>query len=81
MLKIARIVLSIVTIFLASYGLITGNFTLQPFMIFSLSLLMLVTGLIEFRKEGKNYGWLFVITFLFLLFVSIQTFLWNYQLV
>ncbi|WP_042221663.1 DUF3953 domain-containing protein [Oceanobacillus manasiensis] len=77
MLKILRNILSVITILLAAYGLITGNFEFQPFMILSLGLLMLVIGLIEFRKGRKNYGWISIFTFFFLLFVSIQTFLWR----
>jgi Protein of unknown function (DUF3953) len=77
MLKITRIILSVITILLAAYGLITGNFRFQPFIIFSLGLLFLVIGLIEFRKGRKSYGWVCIFTFLFSLFVSIQTFLWR----
>ena len=77
MLEITRIILCVITILLAAYGLVTGNFELQPFMIFFLGLLMLVMGLIEFRKERKKYGWLFIVAFLLSLFVSIQAFIWS----
>jgi len=75
LLKILHIILSITVILLAGYSLITGNFKLQPYMMLFLSLTMLVMGLREFQKGNKGYGWLGTVTFLFLFFVSIQTFL------
>jgi Protein of unknown function (DUF3953) len=76
LLKFFHIILSITVISLAGYGLITGDFKFQPYMIFFLSLTMLVMGLREFQKGNKGYGWLGTVTFLFIFFVSIQTFLW-----
>jgi hypothetical protein len=77
LLKILRYTLSVVVILFASYGLITKNFELQPFMIFFLGLMMLIMGLDEFRKKRTAFGWLFVVVFLFSLFVAIQGFLLN----
>ncbi|MEH7014857.1 DUF3953 domain-containing protein [Neobacillus niacini] len=77
MLKILRYFLSVLTMLFAIYGLITSNFQFNHFMIFFLGLTMLVMGLEEFRKERKANGWLFVVVFLFLLFVSIKGFLLN----
>lgn len=59
----------------AVYGLITSDFNFQPYMMFFLGLMLLVMGVEEFQKERKAYGWLLVVVFLFLLFVSIQTLL------
>ena len=42
-------------------------------MMFFLSLFMLVMGLEEFRKGRKVMGWISIVAFLFILFVSLQT--------
>jgi hypothetical protein len=76
LLKILHIILSITVISLAGYGLITGDFKFQPYMMLFLSLTMLVMGLREFQKGNKGYGWLGTATFLFIFFAAIQTFLW-----
>ncbi|TMU83546.1 DUF3953 domain-containing protein [Bacillus sp. BHET2] len=75
MLKILHIILSISVISLAGYGLITGNFKFQPYMMLFLSLTMLVMGLREFQKGQKGYGWLSIVVSIFILFVSIESFL------
>jgi Protein of unknown function (DUF3953) len=72
LLKILRYVL---TVSLATYGLISKNFQFNDIMIFLLGLTMLVMGLEEFQKGKKAKGWLFVVVFLFSLFVSTQGFL------
>ncbi|MGP4108893.1 DUF3953 domain-containing protein [Virgibacillus sp. L01] len=75
MLIILHIIFSVVAISFAAYGLITNNFEFQHYMIFFLGLLMLVMGIQEFKKERKVLGWLLVVVFLFLLFVSINSWL------
>ncbi|SET94037.1 Protein of unknown function [Salinibacillus kushneri] len=75
MLKILRYIFSIIAMVFAVYGLITSDFNFQPYMMFFLGLMLLVMGVEEFQKERKAYGWLLVVVFLFLLFVSIQTLL------
>jgi hypothetical protein len=65
LLKILRYVLSVLTILLATYGLISKNFQFNDIMIFLLGLTMLVMGLEEFQKERKAKGCLFVVAFLF----------------
>jgi hypothetical protein len=77
LLKIIRYVLSVLTIFFATHGLITKNFQFSHIMVFFLGLTMLVMGLEEFRKERKAKGWIFVVVFLYSIFVSIQGFLLN----
>jgi hypothetical protein len=77
LLKIFHIILSITVISLAGYGLITGDLKFQPYMMLFLSLTMSVMGLREFQKGNKGYGWLGIVAFLFVFFVSIQTFLWS----
>ncbi|WP_226673432.1 DUF3953 domain-containing protein [Rossellomorea aquimaris] len=76
MLKVLHIMMSITVISLAGYGMITGDFTFQPFMILILSITMFVMGLREFQKGNKGYGWLGAVTCLFIFMVFIQTFLW-----
>ncbi|WP_409250628.1 YczI family protein [Bacillus sp. SCS-153A] len=71
-----HIILSIIAISLAGYGLVTRNVKFLPYMMLFLSLTMLVMGLREFQKGNKAYGWLGTVTFLFTFYVSIQTFLW-----
>jgi hypothetical protein len=77
LLKNLHIILSITVISLAGYGLITRDFKFQPYMMLLLSLTMLVMGIREFQKGNKGYGWLGIVTFLFVFFVSIQTFFLN----
>ncbi|MGM0875244.1 MAG: DUF3953 domain-containing protein [Bacillota bacterium] len=75
MLKISRTILAVIVIFISGFGLFTQNFKFQPYMMFFLSLMMMVMGLEEFQKERKGTGWIFITVFLFILFVSIQGFL------
>jgi Protein of unknown function (DUF3953) len=75
LLKIIRYVLSIITILLATYGLITKNFEFNSLMLLFLGLSMFFAGLEEFQEKKKRNGWLLVIVSLFPLFVSAQEFL------
>ncbi|MEN8698134.1 YczI family protein [Bacillus infantis] len=43
-------------------------------MLFFLGLMMLVMGLEEFQKERKVMGWISIMAFVFVLFVSLQGF-------
>lgn len=69
-LKISRIILSVITVLLAGYGLLTKNFMLQPLMVFFLGLLILVMGLDEFRKGRKGFGYLCIAIAIFISFES-----------
>ncbi|WP_308017484.1 YczI family protein [Alkalihalobacillus deserti] len=62
---------------MSGYGLITKNYGLQPYTMLFAGLLMLIVGLIEFKKERKEYGYLSIIVSIFLFFVSFQGFLLN----
>ena len=75
LLKILQIILSIIVISLAGYGLITDDFKFQPYMILLLGLTILVMGLREFQTGHKGFGWISIVVFIFMLFVSIQGFL------
>lgn len=72
-----QIILSVIVISLAGYGLITENFIYQPYMMLVLGFTILVMGLREFQRGQKGFGWLSIGVFLFILFVSIESFLLN----
>lgn len=75
MLTLLRYIFSVLGMLFAAYGLITQDFSYAPFMMLFLGLMMFIIGLEEFKKERKAYGYLFVTTFLFSLYVSIQGFI------
>ena len=74
---ILRVIFAVIVTFIAGYGLITNNHEFQSYMMFFLSLFMLVMGLEEFRKGQKVIGWISIVAFLFILFVSLQDFFLN----
>ena len=78
MLKILQILFSIITVALASYGLLTQDFQLGAYMILFLGLAMLVSGLQEFQKNKKITGWMLIGVFAFSIFVAIQSLMLNY---
>ncbi|MGG0369355.1 DUF3953 domain-containing protein [Priestia endophytica] len=78
MLKRLRIFLSVIVLVLSGYSLITQNFKLMPYFIFLLSAIILVTGLIELKRDKKEFwGYACIIVSLFAVYVSIQGFLLN----
>ena len=78
MLKMLQILFSIITVALAGYGLITGDFQFQAYMMLFLGLTMLVLGLKEFKRNKKWLGWMLIGVFAFSMFVAIQSFMLNY---
>ena len=78
MLKILQIMFSIITVALASYGLITQDFQLGAYMILFLGLTMLVVGIQEFKKDKKITGCMLIVVFVFSMVVAIQSFMLNY---
>ncbi|AVK96867.1 DUF3953 domain-containing protein [Lysinibacillus sphaericus] len=74
MLKILRILFSIVGICLALYGFITKDYKFQAYMILFLGLMMLIMGIQEFQHQKKFTGWLLIFICLFSFFVAIQSF-------
>ena len=78
MLKILQILFSIITIALASYGLVTQDFQLGAYMILFLSLTMLVLGIQQFKQNSKLVGGFLIGVFVFSMFVAIQSFVLNY---
>ncbi len=78
MIKIIRVIFSIITIALSGYSLATQNFEFMPFMMFSLGVTMLVTGLTELKRKPKSFwGYMNIAASLFVFFVSIQGFFLN----
>lgn len=53
-LKILRLILAMIVVALSSYALITGiTGTIIPYVLFFLALMLLVTGITEFREKRK----------------------------
>lgn len=75
LLTILRVLLSIIVVAIAGYGLMTQNFEFQAYMFLFLGLVMLVSGIQEFQKDKKLMGWLLIAVFAFLQFVFIQSFI------
>ena len=75
MLKIFRIILSIITMGLSVFSLITKNFEYIPYLMLSLGATMLVAGLIELQKNSKEFwGYFGIVASLFVFYVAIQGF-------
>ena len=75
MLKILRIILSIITMGLSVFSLITKNFEYMPYLMLSLGATMLVAGLIELQKNSKEFwGYFGIVASLFAFYVAIQGF-------
>lgn len=72
MLIFLRVLFSIVTIAIAGYSLITGDYEYQAYMTLSLGLTMLVTGIHEYQNNKKVSGWLFILLFALFLYLSIH---------
>jgi len=68
--NILKFVLTLIASIFAAYYLITGNFIVIPYMIFSLGLMMLAMGFSELEKERKSMAYIFFIAAAFSIFVS-----------
>lgn len=77
MLKILPIVFGIIVIALSTYGLITLDYQFNFLTMFFLSLSMLTLGINAYQSERKAYGWFLIGIFLFLVYVSIQSFIYR----
>lgn len=74
MLKILRILLSVIAIVFGSYALITENFEVMPYALIVLGVLSLITGSVEIKAKRKTGGIISIIAAAFTLFVAIYTF-------
>lgn len=77
MLVILQLILAAIGMILAIYGLVTGNFQFQNYMMLALGLMFLVMGIRAFKEAKKWNGWLFTLTALFALFVAVQGFIFS----
>lgn len=77
MLKILPFVFGIIVIALSTYGLVTRDIQFNFLTIFFLSLSMLTLGINAYQSERKAYGWFLIGIFLFLVYVSIQSFIFR----
>nr|WP_263326755.1 DUF3953 domain-containing protein [Neobacillus sp. Marseille-Q6967] len=75
MFKKLRLILGIVVLLLAGYGLITKNFIAQPIMMLSLSAFILVGGLDELQQGQKRRGYVNIFLSVFVLFILVQSFI------
>lgn len=74
MLKIVRLISSLIGIALASYGLITKNFEFMPYMMLFLGVSILVIGFLELQAKRKTSAIISILASAFILFVAIYTF-------
>ncbi|AOY74686.1 DUF3953 domain-containing protein [Clostridium formicaceticum] len=74
MLKVIRIIFSVITTILAIYSLVTGNFGVMPYMIFSLGAMLLALGLSELQRKRKSIAYMLFLVAAFNIFVAIYTF-------
>jgi hypothetical protein len=72
--KKLRLILGIVVLLLASFGLITKNFVAQPFMMLGLSAFVLVGGLDELKQGKKRRGYINIFLAVFVLAIFVQSF-------
>jgi len=72
--KILRITLAIFVVALAGYALITQNFEFLPYSLFLLAILSFLNGLIELKKDSKEFwGYANLGVAVFLIFIVIYT--------
>ncbi|WP_143469683.1 YczI family protein [Lentibacillus sediminis] len=79
MLNIIRIITAVIAGSLAIYALITGNHHVMPYMMFFMGVMLLAMGLSEIKKERRRMGFLSIIVSLFVFYVSVQGFLFNFS--
>lgn len=71
-LLIVRVVLALITVSFAAYGLITKDFNYQSYMLFFMGLLMLVVAIDAFGKGHKVNGSIASAAFIFIMLVLIS---------
>ena len=75
LLTILHTIFGVLTFGLAIFSLITKNFEYRHFMLLSMSLMFLIMGIKEFRKEKKATAYSLVLVSVFALIVAIQGFI------
>ncbi|WP_201715679.1 DUF3953 domain-containing protein [Rossellomorea arthrocnemi] len=77
MLKKIRMTTGVIVLALSLYGLLSDDNDLLPFTMAGLSVLLVIMGTEEQQKHRKSYrGYLFFGVAAFLLFVSIESFIY-----
>ncbi|CDQ20036.1 hypothetical protein BN982_02348 [Halobacillus karajensis] len=76
-MKIVKLILSVLGISLAGYGLVTGESTkIIPYTMMFLGAYMLVLGIEEFKRKQNSYiGYIQVAVGIFAIYVSYQSFI------
>lgn len=74
MLKILRIISSVIAFALAGYSLITKNFEFMPYMLLFLGLSVLVTGVLELKAKRKTSAIISFLAVAFAFFVVIYAY-------
>lgn len=77
MLKALTVILPIIVIVLAGYALMSGNDIIMPYMMLLVSVMLLVMGIDEIKKERKQIGIFSIIISVVVFFVSVQDILFN----
>ncbi|SFJ99249.1 Protein of unknown function [Marinilactibacillus piezotolerans] len=75
MLKKISILLSVTTIIIALYGLLSQDFRFLALVFFLAGLSQLLNGFVEFTKNKRLEGWLLIVSSGIVLFISIYIFL------
>lgn len=72
LLKYIILVCGLATIILSSYQLITSDNQLMPYTQLIMSVMLLLLGIDEFKKQRKSLGYFLVFTAIFGFVVSVQ---------
>lgn len=70
-MKIIRVILAVIAVFLSGYSLITGEFGIMPYTLLLLGLMLLVMGIIEIQEKRKGNAIISFLSAAFGIFVSI----------
>jgi len=73
--KKIRIILGVIVLLLAGFGLITKNFIAQPFMMLGLAAFIFIGGLDELQQGNKRRGYINLFLSVFVLFVVVKAFI------
>lgn len=74
MYKKIRLILGVIVLILALFGLVTKNFVAQPFMMLGLFAFIFVGGIDELKTGKKRRGYVSIFAAVFVLAVVIKTF-------
>ncbi|WP_031548210.1 DUF3953 domain-containing protein [Salinicoccus luteus] len=75
MIFVLRLIFAAATAGLALYSLFTDNYGLMPWMLLTMSFLLLTMGIDEYLKGRKVFGVFSLLAFAFVLYVSLDGFI------